>query len=349
MRKNLSTFISKYWPVFGFALLLAGADYYVGHSPRAALFLAHYSDIAFDNPLQIRLKLNSVQRDPAKKLVLVLGSSVARESVEEEIIEQELGGKVQVINLGFFHARPVDLWLLSDELRRLRPDLVLLVLTAADIFRQYNFALTMRYYFSPRIYDLVEVPQLLSHARDYFYSLLGRVSFVFRYRDSVSSALVRWAKDSLGIEPWRNRGKYRFAEQKEFLPPLDSRLSFFGEDFLPDPQELNSRALRKLVESFRQDGAKLLMIPALNHPRLDKELHRVKREDVLNWRDGRLPPELGDLAQNHGVTVLYPEKARFPGALYADYVHLNTAGRRVFSLWLANWLRQTEPFATELR
>lgn len=349
MRKNLSTFISRYWPALGIGLLLVGADYYVGHSPRAARFLAHYSDVAFDNPLQIRLKLNAIQRDPAKKLVLVLGSSVARESVEEEIFERELGERAQVINLGFFHARPVDLWMLSDEIRRLRPDLVLFVLTAADLFRQYNFALTMRYYFSSRLHDLVSVSDLLPHARDYLYSLLGRVSFVFRYRDSVSSALVRWAKDASGVEPWRHRGKYRFAEQKEFLPPLDTRLSFFGEEFLPDPTDLNARAFRHLAESFRQDGASLVIVPSLNHPRLDEELRRVKREDVLGWRDDRLPLELTDLAKIHGLTVLYPNRGLFPNSLYADYVHLSTEGRKVFSLWLARWLRQTEPFATGAR
>lgn len=329
------------WPVI-FLLALVALDTFVARSEIAAHFLTKYSDIAFDNPLRFFYKFRRAARDPAKPLVIFLGSSVAREGFDEEIVQAELRQSAQVINLGFFHGRPVDLWMLSDQLMRLQPALVVLPMNPGDILLEYSYRLTMPYYFSEKIFELVGTREVIGNWREFFYAGVSRASVIFRYRDSIGSALLRFGQDQLGLEPWRkNEEKFRFYQETEHLPDLDSSFSFFGQDFRPD-YELSVRAMERLLRFFSERRIRVVLVPMPSHPKLDSELLRLQRRDLSDFNRTVFPRFLSGWSAAPGVNVAALPASLLRNSDFSDYVHVNAGGREKLSRWFANWLSESK-------
>jgi hypothetical protein len=313
-------------------------DQFISRSEGIRHFLTEYSDVAFDSPLQLHYKLSKATHELGKKLVIIVGSSVARESLDESQIQRAFDNDIQILNLGFFHARTVDLWMLSGEISRLKPDLIVIQLVPAELIIEYSYRLTMPYYFNFHFFELGNFREFFSHSNDIFYSVISSCSFIFRYRESISSAFRRYAKDALGSEAWHKRGDYRFANEVERLPSLDRKLSLFGQDFVPG-KELIKTAMDKFLKRFSEAGVPVMIMPMPYHPKFFGELKRLELQELIDWEQIGFPKELQRWSGWPNLSVKVPSISLLDNACYADYLHLNSKGRLVFSQWFTGWLK----------
>lgn len=318
-------------------LLIWGAGQWLTQSRAAGEFFSRYADIAFDNPILFHYKLGRAERVPGKPLAVVVGSSIARESLDEALVEKELGGKLQLLNFAVFHGRPIDTWMNSEEILRLKPDLVVLPLTALEELQSYNFRTTLPFYFNFSLFELVGPGEILKRPREFFYAFLGNAFFLFRFRDSIGDALLRFGKDKLGIAPWKSRGDHRFRDEVEVHPELDAKLSQLGTEYAPDSR-LPVAATEKLMEKLAARDIPLVILPLREHPKFYQEITRLGLVEALSWKQQGFPALLERWARQPGVTVATPDQNIWGNARFADYIHLNEGGRAAFSRWFAGWI-----------
>jgi hypothetical protein len=272
-------------------------------------------------PLRTEARLRT--RDPGSVQLVVAGSSAARTDVDLAMLAEGLGlAPDEALRITIPRARPAELAMLSDEIVRLRPQVVLLVISVMTGYEPVAWD-DVRFYDPGVARALVGWQGLLVDRKAHGTLALGSLHVLIRNRAGLRQAMVTppaWPTEDQFWDHW----------DQEIAIPADAGMTLeppAWDDFnWPNPQ---TRALGWMAERFAEHDIELVVAMAPTR---------------TPWGlEPRITEPLGEFhaaeARAHGYRYLDGAEERLEGQRsYVDPFHLTEAGQRAYTEWLLEQL-----------
>ena len=252
--------------------------------------------------------------------IVVMGSSVAAVNVSEHMLSRFTGQKV--LNAGVL-ARPITSTCMSiDDVLALEPKTLILV-TGPRAFSDPDLSTNSP--FNARIaWETYGVRGLLRG--DVLSASLGQVSTLYRLR-GIPRRIWEGTFEGDGILP-ENRPTW---ERKAFRRIGRNAARTLREEPVV-PNGATSRAVQSMIALAEEQGVRVFLVPAPNHPIVFAVPQQYYRETHV--------AELARIADTTSATLIGVEQfPEWTGELFRDPTHLGKPGQRAFTESIAAALR----------
>ena len=293
---------------------------------RTALFWAAFHDKEHvNNFVQYQIKKALLGEEKEKRRMIIMGNSQANRSIDERIINRELGGGIWAYEMHQPGARGFDLFILSRDIRPRRGDLIVCYVSEISFYGMGSGIVVADFM------SLKEVPAMLGMQGMQWISpgavrsgLLGRLLPIYRFRDPLATRLL--GPDIVHIEQSLIKGapeRDLETHAREWAPKLKVSGSSCFEQ----------AAFRRMVEELGARGCELWLIRGHLHPALRDHMDPSVSEDLELF--------LNRLATRHPqITLLSHDRFFQPQpADFKDLVHFNDAAQERFTRDLAGILK----------
>jgi len=306
--------------VFAFLNMVAWA---AGHT---VLFWAlFYDKTQIDNFAQYHIKRTLMDEVGGKRRAILLGSSQTNRSIDEVLMNQEIGGKIWTTELTQPGARGFDLLTLSRDIPLGKGDIVICYLSEIMFAGSGNGIVVASFMNFSEVPDAFQLGGWRYLPGDAVRSgLLGRALPLYRYRESLSNRVLGWSISHL--------------DQQRFDQSLESDLEAQAKRRAPDlrldeASGFEEKAFSRMAGELADKGCTLVVISGDNHP----AMRRYGNPEVIQ----HLEHFLTDLAKKHprNFVLLHGSEFFMPtDSDFADLVHFNDEAQRRFTLKLADYL-----------
>lgn len=290
--------------------------------------------------LRVESDLALLSPDPAKKKILLIGSSITREDIDVDRLNAELGERGwEFHELGFDNGQPIDLAAIRERVAAIRPAAVVYLPHSDSFYGNYDFK-KLRYWFSlelmPRLPVDIGWKAAFSEREHLVRGLLGKASFLYRYNGEISSYLEE--------EFFRLKARAQGAaaappEFRRFQYPKDEPPSYFEEKVQRCRKEgfivtrytaLQRKAFSEFASRLRARKIPFIVIDAPKHPRAI--------ECITPEYQSQYESFLAEESDELGFVFLRAQRLpRFSSEHFADFFHLNERGRRVMTGFLRDY------------
>lgn len=310
--------------VLGFALL----NVFIWSAGQTVLFWSlFYDSVRIDNFAQYHIKRVLMDETRSKRRAILLGSSQTNRSIDEVLLNQQIGGTIWTTELTQPGARGFDLLTLSRDIPLKRGDLVICYLSEIMFYGSGSGIVAADFMSFREVPDAIELKGW-SHfpegaARS---GLLGRALPLYRYRNSLAHRTLGWDICHL--------------EQRKFDQSLESELEAQAKRRAPrlgfgDASRFEEAAFSRMADELAAKGCTLLVISGDTHPALRRHMNPGVIDHLHGFLEG--------LRAKHPDQVLLLEGNRFfqpAESDFTDLVHFNDDAQRRFTTALGHYLEQ---------
>ncbi|MFA6375900.1 MAG: hypothetical protein WCX69_00665 [Candidatus Paceibacterota bacterium] len=298
----------------------------------------HYSYIDNDNFVAIQ-RINKFNDSKSKNKIIILGSSMSREGVDEKYLADQIVGS-EIYNFSISSGKPSDFFLIASQLNGVKTARLAIICISPWMFQKnYTDSILNKndpvtnLFFNPQA--ILKIIPLRWQDSSWF---LGRSVYSFfnvlKYNDYLKqildhSNLSFWkTKDELTLPAiWNQYGYTKNYSEDYFAAAIkDSTIkSRFGGDYYWNSDDsVQMRALAAVTSQLREQGVKILVIDMPVNPYIKKLYDKNTEADFAAAMATMIPRQ-----------DFYEEAFLYGKSKFIDFDHLNYKGRTLFSINLA--------------
>lgn len=293
----------------------------------ALFWMALYSPVDIDNFVQYQIK--RILRDEVKseRRAVILGNSQANRSIDETILNQQLGDSLWTTDLTQPGARGFDMLVLSRDTEWKEGDILISYISEVMFYGGGSGVVVSDFIHFGDLKDLNDLNGWSEMEEgSVTKGLLGRVVPSYRYGASFSKRIL-----GADISSIRQRD-YDAALEEDLDKQGENRSSAFSVDA---GSRFQLDAFERMAGELVAAGGELVLIDGYVHPALDEQMPVLVREDMSRF--------LRELKKAHGDKVaiikadeLLPQSSES----FDDLVHFSEDAQAKFSQRLADELKQ---------
>lgn len=308
--------------VCGFILLNVLA-FFAGST--VAFWIPFYNKVQVDNFAQYQIKKTLFDEVVGQRRAVLLGSSQTNRSIDEVLLNQQIGKKLWTTELTQPGARGFDMLTLSRDIPFSKGDVMICYLSEIMFYGKGSGIVAAEFINFPEVRDAVELNGWKLLSTDSVQSgLLGRILPLYRFRNSFSHRVLGWTI--------ANTEQMRF--DHSLIQNLDQQANSRAPGLrIGETSDFEQAAFSRMVGELSAKGCKLIIIEGHTHPALRKYLDPAVITHLHGFLSNLKKQHPLSVTLMDGSSIFTPSEADF-----ADLVHFTESAQTRFTHGLATYL-----------
>lgn len=313
------------WQAVALFLLL---NVWVGAAMRTAVFWgAMFTGSETANYTQFQFKKNLLRENPAARVALLMGSSQTRSEIDENLMNEQLRGRLWTTELHFPGSAALDLLLTLRRLEEVRGDYIIVYVSEITFYSGIHTEAP------PLFARLEDIPSLREvglkselFEKSFGYGYLGHVLPLFLAREALTHRIL-----GTGLAQSTQAG-----QDATLAEDLTERAHVVARRFAMDhTTDIQKKAFTKFLALAAERNRKVILLEGQLNPLVRERMEPKLREDMRGF--------LREMASRFSNVILVTED-RLPSQLppdYEDLSHVNQSTQMRFTSWLVDYLRNS--------